>query len=100
MGLGDKLVDELELTVRSYNCLKNANIRTLGELARKTESELLKSKTFGRKSLNEIKKVLAEFGLRLGMRDDGGEDSAVPVGRPNTPLQPTSRARRLPLKDS
>jgi len=99
MGLRDKLVDELELTVRSYNCLKNANIRTLGDLVRKTESELLKSKTFGRKSLNEIKEVLAEFGLRLGMRDDGGEDSAVPASRPNTPLQPTSSARRLPLKD-
>ena len=91
MGLGDKLVDELELTALSYNCLKNANIRTLGELSRKTESELLKSKTFGRKSLNEIKEVLAEFGLRLGMRDDGGEDSAVSVRRPNTPLQPTKR---------
>ena len=50
-------------------------------------------------TINEIKEVLAEFGLRLGMRDDGGEDSAVPASRPNTPLQPTSSARRLPLKD-
>ena len=100
MELRDKPVDELELTVRSYNCLKNANIRTLGELARKTEPELLKSKAFGRKSLNELKEVLSKFGLHLGMRDDGGEDSAVSGRRPNTPLQPTSAARRSPLKES
>jgi DNA-directed RNA polymerase subunit alpha len=94
MGLGDKSVDELELTVRSYNCLKTAKIRTLGELARKTESELLLGKNFGRKSLNELKEVLAEFGLHFGMRDEGGENGAVPAGRPNTPLRPTSSARR------
>jgi DNA-directed RNA polymerase alpha subunit len=99
MGLRDKLVDELELTVRSYNCLKNGNIRTLGDLVRKTESELLQSGNCGRKSLNEIKEVLAEIGLRLGMRDDDGEDSAVSVRRPNAP-QPTSGARRLPVNDS
>lgn len=99
MRLGDKPIDELELTVRSYNCLKNAKIHTLGELARKTESELLQSRNFGRKSLNEIKELLAEFGLRLGMRDDDGEDDVVPVRRPITPLQPTSSARQLPPKD-
>ena len=65
MRLRDKSVDELELTLRCYNCLKNANIHTLGELVAKTEAELLKSKTFGRKSVNEIKEVLAGFGLRL-----------------------------------
>ena len=63
----DKSVEELELSVRSYNCLKNANIRTIRELVLKTEAEMLKTKNFGRKSLNEIKEVLASMGLRLGM---------------------------------
>ena len=61
-------VDELELSVRSANCLQNADIRYLGELVQKTEQEMLKTKNFGRKSLNEIKEVLLEMGLRLGMR--------------------------------
>ena len=59
-------VDELELSVRSYNCLKNANIKTIGDLVTKTEAEMLKTKNFGRKSLNEIKDILAEMGLSLG----------------------------------
>ena len=63
-------VDELELSVRSYNCLKNANIRTIGELVQKTEAEMLKTKNFGRKSLNEIKEILASMGLSLGMKVD------------------------------
>jgi DNA-directed RNA polymerase subunit alpha len=63
-----KSVDEMELSVRSYNCLKNANIRTIGELVQKTESEMLKTKNFGRKSLNEIKEILANMGLSLGMK--------------------------------
>ena len=63
-------VDELELSVRSYNCLKNANIRTIGELVQKTESEMLKTKNFGRKSLNEIKDILQSMGLSLGMKFD------------------------------
>ena len=62
----DKSVEELELSVRSYNCLKNANIRTLRELVTKTEAEMLKTKNFGRKSLNEIKEILAGMGLSLG----------------------------------
>jgi DNA-directed RNA polymerase subunit alpha len=66
----NKSVDELELSVRSYNCLKNANIRTIGELVQKTESEMLKTKNFGRKSLNEIKEILAGMGLSLGMKLD------------------------------
>jgi DNA-directed RNA polymerase subunit alpha len=66
----DKSVEELELSVRSYNCLKNANIRTLRELVTKTEAEMLKTKNFGRKSLNEIKEILAGMGLSLGMRLD------------------------------
>jgi len=69
----NKSVDELELSVRSYNCLKNASIRTIGELVTKSEAEMLKTKNFGRKSLNEIKEILASMGLSLGMRvDDHG----------------------------
>ncbi len=63
-------VDELELSVRSYNCLKNANIKTIGDLVTKGESEMLKTKNFGRKSLNEIKEILGEMGLSLGMSID------------------------------
>jgi DNA-directed RNA polymerase subunit alpha len=66
-----KSVDEMELSVRSYNCLKNANIRTIGELVQKTEVEMLKTKNFGRKSLNEIKEILSTMGLSLGMKLDG-----------------------------
>jgi DNA-directed RNA polymerase subunit alpha len=66
----DKSVEELELSVRSYNCLKNANIRTIRELVLKTEGEMLKTKNFGRKSLNEIKEILHSMGLSLGMRID------------------------------
>jgi DNA-directed RNA polymerase subunit alpha len=65
-----KSVDEMELSVRSYNCLKNANIRTIGELVQKTEAEMLKTKNFGRKSLNEIKEILAGMDLALGMKLD------------------------------
>jgi DNA-directed RNA polymerase subunit alpha len=66
----DKSVEELELSVRSYNCLKNANIRTIRELVGKTETEMLKTKNFGRKSLNEIKEILTSMGLSLGMKLD------------------------------
>jgi DNA-directed RNA polymerase subunit alpha len=66
----DKSVEELELSVRSYNCLKNANIRTIRELVQKTEAEMLKTKNFGRKSLNEIKDILQTMGLGLGMKVD------------------------------
>jgi DNA-directed RNA polymerase subunit alpha len=62
-----KSVDELELSVRSANCLQNANIRYIGELVQRTESEMLRTKNFGRKSLNEIKEVLASMNLSLGM---------------------------------
>ena len=73
----NRSVEELELSVRSYNCLKNANIQTIGELIQKSENEMLKTKNFGRKSLNEIKEILAQMGLSLGMRiDDQG--NAVP----------------------
>ncbi len=64
-------VDDLELSVRSANCLKNANIRHIGELVVRSEAEMLKTKNFGRKSLNEIKEILTEMGLGLGMKIDG-----------------------------
>ncbi|MBI4161542.1 MAG: DNA-directed RNA polymerase subunit alpha [Acidobacteria bacterium] len=60
-------VEELELSVRAYNCLKAADIRTIGDLVQKSESEMLKTKNFGRKSLNEIKEILGEMGFSLGM---------------------------------
>ncbi len=68
-------VDELELSVRSANCLKNANIRLIGELVQKSEAEMLKTQNFGRKSLNEIKDILSEMGLTLGLSIDGFPDS-------------------------
>jgi DNA-directed RNA polymerase subunit alpha len=71
--MGEQLnrsVEELELSVRSYNCLKNANIQTIGELVHKTEAEMLRTKNFGRKSLNEIKEILGTIGLSLGMKID------------------------------
>lgn len=64
-------VDELELSVRSYNCLKNADIKTIGELVQRNEPEMLKTRNFGRKSLNEIKEILTSMGLGLGMSLDG-----------------------------
>lgn len=66
-------VDELELSVRSANCLRNANITKIFQLVQKTESEMLKTKNFGRKSLNEIKELLSDLGLSLGMNLDGFE---------------------------
>jgi DNA-directed RNA polymerase subunit alpha len=66
-----RTVDELELSVRSANCLKNANIFYIGELVQRSESEMLRTKNFGRKSLNEIKEVLTEMGLSLGMKVEG-----------------------------
>ncbi|MBI3542946.1 MAG: DNA-directed RNA polymerase subunit alpha [Deltaproteobacteria bacterium] len=74
-------VDELELSVRSANCLQNANIKYIYELVQKTEAEMLKTKNFGRKSLNEIKDILSEMGLSLGMKLDG----FVPPANPPRP---------------
>jgi DNA-directed RNA polymerase subunit alpha len=62
-------VEELELSVRSSNCLKNANIKTIGDLTRKTEDEIAKTRNFGKKSLLEIKEKLKEWNLSLGMAD-------------------------------
>jgi DNA-directed RNA polymerase subunit alpha len=78
----DRSVEELELSVRSYNCLKNANITTIRELVLKSEQEMLKTKNFGRKSLNEIKEILSAMGLGLGMRFD----------EKGNPIRPTQEA--------
>ena len=64
-------VDELELSVRSANCLKNDNIVYIGDLVQKTEAEMLRTPNFGRKSLNEIKEVLSKMGIHLGMETPG-----------------------------
>jgi len=74
----DRSVEELELSVRSYNCLKNANITTIRELVQKTEQEMLKTKNFGRKSLNEIKEILSAMGLSLGMKTDEKGNPLMP----------------------
>ena len=75
-------VEELELSVRSANCLKTANIKTIGDLVRKTETDMLKYKNFGRKSLNEIKEILSGMGLSFGMDVDSilakGKSPALP----------------------
>ena len=86
----NRSVEELELSVRSYNCLKNANIQTIGELVQKSEAEMLKTKNFGRKSLNEIKEILSSMGLGLGMKIDE-QGNAVPTqastgGNSSSPL--------------
>ena len=79
-------VEDLELSVRAYNCLKNANIRTIGELVQRTEAEMLKTKNFGRKSLNEIKEILSSMSLQLGMRlDERGRIIWPPPGGAEQP---------------
>lgn len=75
-------VDELELSVRSANCLQNANIKYIGELCQKSEGEMLKTKNFGRKSLNEIKEILTTMGLSLGMQVDGFDVTDAEKFRP------------------
>jgi len=72
-------VDELELSVRSANCLQNANIKSIGDLVQRTEAEMLKTKNFGRKSLKEIKEILAEMGLSLGMKLENWPPKTAPV---------------------
>jgi DNA-directed RNA polymerase subunit alpha len=78
----NRSVEELELSVRSYNCLKNANIQTIGELVQKTEAEMLRTKNFGRKSLNEIKEILGNLSLTFGMRFDSQGRLVAPSGTP------------------
>ena len=78
----NRSVEELELSVRSYNCLKNANIQTIGDLVQKSEAEMLRTKNFGRKSLNEIKEILQGLGLSFGMRFDSQGRLISPTGQP------------------
>jgi DNA-directed RNA polymerase subunit alpha len=78
----NRSVEELELSVRSYNCLKNANIQTIGDLVQKTEAEMLRTKNFGRKSLNEIKEILGNLSLSFGMRFDSQGRLISPSGTP------------------
>ncbi len=75
----DRSIEELELSVRSYNCLKNANISSIRELVQRSEQEMLKTKNFGRKSLNEIKEILAAMGLSLGMKFDEKGNPVLPA---------------------
>jgi DNA-directed RNA polymerase subunit alpha len=79
-------VDELELSVRSANCLQQANIRTIGDLVQRSEAEMLKTKNFGRKSLKEIKEILAEMGLSLGMKLENWPPKVAPPPPPS--IQP------------
>ncbi len=90
----NRSVEELELSVRSYNCLKNAGIQTIGELVQKSESEMLRTKNFGRKSLNEIKEILQTMGLSLGMKPDGHGRLISPP-----PPPPGSIPEELPDED-
>ncbi|HZA51530.1 MAG TPA: DNA-directed RNA polymerase subunit alpha [Myxococcaceae bacterium] len=78
-------VDELELSVRSANCLQQANIKTIGDLVQKTEAEMLKTKNFGRKSLKEIKEILAEMGLSLGMKLENWPPKGIPAAAAGQP---------------
>jgi DNA-directed RNA polymerase subunit alpha len=78
----NRSVEELELSVRSYNCLKNANIQSIGDLIQKSEAEMLRTKNFGRKSLNEIKEILASLGLTFGMKVDAQGRLLGPSGTP------------------
>src|SRR5213594_1672297 len=78
----NRSVEELELSVRSYNCLKNANIQSIGDLVQKTEAEMLRTKNFGRKSLNEIKEILGGLGLTFGMKFDAQGRLVSPTGTP------------------
>jgi DNA-directed RNA polymerase subunit alpha len=81
----NRSVEELELSVRSYNCLKNANIQSIGDLVQKSEAEMLRTKNFGRKSLNEIKEILANLGLSFGMKIDAQGRLIGPSGQPVVP---------------
>ncbi len=93
-------VDDLELSVRSANCLKNANIRYIGELVCKSEAEMLKTKNFGRKSLNEIKEILSNMGLSLGMKIDGWPPVGWDPNNPQKPAAPVAPAAPRPPQQS
>ena len=77
----NRSVEELELSVRSYNCLKNANIQSIADLIQRSEAEMLRTKNFGRKSLNEIKEILQSLGLSFGMKIDSSGRLLSPSGQ-------------------
>lgn len=93
----NRSVEELELSVRSANCLQNANIRHIGQLVQKTESEMLKTKNFGRKSLKEIKEILSSMGLSLGMKIDNWEDPGNNAEYVAPPASPTDIPPTTPI---
>jgi DNA-directed RNA polymerase subunit alpha len=96
----NRSVEELELSVRSYNCLKNANIQTIGDLVQKTESEMLRTKNFGRKSLNEIKEILGTLGLTFGMKYDAQGRLVLPGGgMPAVVALPADEPEPEPLEE-
>ncbi len=89
----ERSVEQLELSVRSYNCLKNANIQSIRELVQKTEPDMLRTKNFGRKSLNEIKEILQRMGLGLGMKfDEHGQIIWPPLPSQTAPPGPEETA--------
>jgi DNA-directed RNA polymerase subunit alpha len=88
----NRSVEELELSVRSYNCLKNANISSIGDLVQKSEAEMLRTKNFGRKSLNEIKEILGVLNLEFGMRFDSQGRLLRANGTPVNPADAGVRA--------
>ena len=91
----NRSVEELDLSVRSYNCLKNAQIQTIGDLVTRTEADMLKTKNFGRKSLNEIKEILAQMGLSLGMRIDEQGRLVPPPGAGSSPPPGTESEQQI-----
>ena len=88
----NRSVEELELSVRSYNCLKNANIQSIGDLVQRTEAEMLRTKNFGRKSLNEIKEILGGLGLSFGMKVDAQGRVTMPPPSAAIDLGPDDEA--------
>ena len=94
----NRSVEELDLSVRSYNCLKNAQIQTIGDLVTRSEADMLKTKNFGRKSLNEIKEILAQMGLCLGMRIDEQGRLVPPPGALPPDAEPSAEIDQLPME--
>ena len=94
----NRSVEELDLSVRSYNCLKNAQIQTIADLVTKSEADMLKTKNFGRKSLNEIKEILSQMGLCLGMKIDE-QGRLVPPPGIMLPGVPDDEGEELPATE-
>lgn len=91
----NRSVEELELSVRLYNFLKNANIQTIGELIQKSEQEILRTKNFSRESLSEIKEILTSMGLSLGMKVDESKEIVAPTRKEDLNYKPQERKREM-----